>query len=193
MESLLRSNKDVTCYNCSDGAAIEGTVPLHINDFAVNSGVVVDKNKLTSNIYNEFFSVLDIKRNDIELLMAYDFFDEIMDKFISDWNAVGTGRDDISELMQKHFEYLTYISETRQHHIHRVLVGSINYFFSFINTIMYSFEDDGMGEKIVKPAIDIMIEFFKTMKSTYPEALNFVDESDCEIVHLYRKNAISKS
>lgn len=193
MESLLRSNKDVTCYNCSDGAAIEGTVPLHINDFAVNSGVVVDKNKLTSNIYNEFFSVLDIKRNDIELLMAYDFFDEIMDKFISDWNAVGTGRDDISELMQKHFEYLTYISETRQHHIHRVLVGSINYFFSFINTIMYSFEDDGMGEKIVKPAIDIMVEFFKTMKSTYPEALNFVDESDCEIVHLYRKNAISKS
>ncbi|MNC47653.1 hypothetical protein D3C75_967240 [compost metagenome] len=124
--------------------------------------------------------------------MAFDFFDDIINRFISDWSITGTSRDEISELMQKHFEYLVYISETRQHHIHRVLVGSINYFFSFINTIMYSFDDDDMDEQVVRPAIEIMIDFFKTMKATYPEALNFIDESDCEIVHLYRKNAIEK-
>ncbi|MGE6210110.1 hypothetical protein, partial [Aeromonas media] len=69
-----------------------------------------------------------------------------------------------------------------------VLVGSINYFFSFINTIMYSFDDKAMDNNIVKPAINIMVDFFETIRATYPEALNFIDDSDCEIVHLYRKN-----
>lgn len=192
MESLLRINKDVTCYNCSDGAAIEGAIPLRISNVLMKNDSVIDKHKLTERIYNEFFSVLDISREKIESFMAFDFFDDIINRFISDWSITGTSRDEISELMQKHFEYLVYISETRQHHIHRVLVGSINYFFSFINTIMYSFDDDDMDEQVVRPAIEIMIGFFKTMKATYPEALNFIDESDCEIVHLYRKNAIEK-
>ncbi|WP_429040224.1 motility associated factor glycosyltransferase family protein [Aeromonas media] len=192
MESLLRANKEIACFNCSDGAAIEGATPLHINNIIMKNGRVVDKHKLADRIYNEFFSVLGIPREEIESFMAFDFFDDIMDRFISDWSITGTSRDEISELMQKHFEYLVYISETRQHHIHRVLVGSINYFFSFINTIMYSFDDDDMDEQVVRPAIEIMIDFFKIMKATYPEALNFIDESDCEIVHLYRKNVVEK-
>ena len=53
---------------------------------------------------------------------------------------------------------------------------------------MYSFDDIRMNDKIVSPSIAIMIEFFEVMKSTYPEALNFIDESDCEILQLYRKN-----
>lgn len=192
MESLLRTNKEVACFNCSDGAAIKGAMPLHINDIIMKNGVAIDKSKLVDRIYDEFFSVLDISGEKIESFMAFDFFDDIMNRLISDWSITGTNREEISELMQKHFEYLVFISETRQHHIHRVLVGSINYFFSFINTIMYSFDDNDMDEKVVRPAIEIMVDFFKTMKATYPEALNFIDESDCEIVHLYRKNEIDK-
>ncbi|MNO00835.1 hypothetical protein D3C81_2208050 [compost metagenome] len=55
---------------------------------------------------------------------------------------------------------------------------------------MYSFDDIRMNDKIVSPSIAIMIEFFEVMKSTYPEALNFIDESDCEILQFYRKNTM---
>lgn len=187
MESLLRTHKEVMCYNCSDGAMIEGAVPLRINDIVVTDDCP-DKSKLIEFMYNDFFSPLNLTREDIESIMAFELFDDIVKRFISDWKVVEPCRNDISELMQKHFEYLVYISETRQHHIHRVLVGSINYFFSFINTIMYSFDDKAMDNNIVKPAINIMVDFFETIRATYPEALNFIDDSDCEIVHLYRKN-----
>ncbi|MGE6139811.1 6-hydroxymethylpterin diphosphokinase MptE-like protein [Aeromonas rivipollensis] len=187
MESLLKLHEHVTCYNCSDGAAIEGAIPLHTSDVVMNN-VIHDKIALTDIIYNKFFSPLDVTRKDIEEFMAFDFFDSVLEKMISDWKHVEMSRSAVSEQMQKHFEYLVFISNTRQRHIFRVLVGSVNYFFSFINTIMYSFDDIRMNDKIVSPSIAIMIEFFEVMKSTYPEALNFIDESDCEILQLYRKN-----
>lgn len=190
MESLLKLHCEVACYNCSDGATIEGAIPLRIKDVVVNH-INFDKKMLADIIYNNFFSPLNVKVENIKALMSFDFFDDVLKKLISDWKGIETTRDAISELMQKHFEYLAYISTTKQHHIYRVLVGSINYFFSFINTVMYSFDDARMNDEVVEPAIAIMVDFFEVMRATYPEALNFIDESECEVIHFYRKNTIA--
>lgn len=192
MESLLKLNPEVRCYNCSDGAYIQGSTPLQINAIS-NDFNIFDKKVVLDHIYENFFSPIEIDKNKISSLMAFDVFDMLLDRIISDWRVVEPERDDISELMQKHFEYLTYVSATRQAHIHRVLVGSINYYFSFINTIIYTFDDVNMKDDIVVPAIGIMIDFFEVVRASYPKALDFIDDLDCEILEFYRKGSINRS
>ena len=72
-------------------------------------------------------------------------------------------------------------------------MGSINYYFSFINTIIYTFDDVNMKDDIVVPAIGIMIDFFEAVRASYPKALDFIDDLDCEILEFYRKGSINRS
>lgn len=189
MEALLKMNPEVMCYNCSDGALITGATPLRVDSITADFNLI-EKEFVIDHIYETFFSPIEISKKDISSLMAFDAFDMILNKVISDWRAVEPSRDDILELMQKHFELLTNISVTRQAHIHRVLVGSINYYFSFINTIMYTFDDENMKEDIVVPAIGIMIDFFEVIKTSYPKALDFIDDMDFIMLDFFRKKTV---
>lgn len=192
MESLLKLNPETRCYNCSDGALIDGAVPLRIDAIVLNDNPF-EKTSVINHIYENFFSPIKIGKSDILSLLSFDAFDVLLIRIISDWREVELERNDILELMQKHFEFLTCISETKQAHIHRVLVGSINYYFSFINTMLYAFEDVHMTNSIVAPAIGIMIDFFEAVRTSYPKALDFIDDYDCEVLGFYRKGAVDQS
>ncbi|MFQ2808068.1 6-hydroxymethylpterin diphosphokinase MptE-like protein [Aeromonas caviae] len=188
MESLLKLNPEVSCFNCSDGALINHTTPLQVSNIPSNHNAF-DKKVVIDHIYENFFSPIKIERGEISSLLAFDIFDDLLSRMISDWRNVNPMRESISELMQKHFEYLIYISETNMAHVYRTLVGSINYYFSFINTIIYTFDDVNMKEDVVIPAIGIMIDFFEVMRISYPKALEFIDDSESEILDLYRRGA----
>ena len=138
-------------------------------------------------IYNNCFEPFSISMNEINEVLAVDTFDELLILMVSEWERVHLDRNEISELMQRHYDYLNYLLTTKQSHIHRVLVGSINYFFSFLTTMLYSFSDECIFNKVMSEAREIFIDFLKKTRIMYPTACQHMDNCDLEVTSHFRR------
>ncbi|MDM5091830.1 MULTISPECIES: motility associated factor glycosyltransferase family protein [Aeromonas] len=191
MEHLLRDNEDVRCFNCSDGAIIKGARPLPVEHIALQVQSL-DKKELLDNLYNRLFRPLSITSDEISGLLAIDFFDELVDLMITEWESTQYDRQTFASLMQRQYDYLIYVAGTRQHHVYRVLVGSLNYFFSCFTSLIYAFEDEDMKELLWQPAVDIIIAFLKETKVKYHHVLDHIDTTYYEVLRLF-DNAENKN
>ncbi|AGM43661.1 hypothetical protein V428_09655 [Aeromonas hydrophila subsp. hydrophila AL09-71] len=89
--------------------------------------------------------------------------------------------------MLRHFNYLHKIATTQQKHITIFLIGSMNYVFTLLTSIAYSFDGEEKTLSLMKPAINIWLDFLRTAKEMYPMALDSVDMIDNDVVDLFRK------
>ena len=72
-------------------------------------------------------------------------------------------------------------------HIYKVLIGSVNYAFTIINSSAYLLDDEEKTELLLADVISIFIEYFNKMKEIYPKAFNSVDMVENEqIMDLFR-------
>ncbi len=114
------------------------------------------------------------------------FFNIVIDKMICEWQQKFSSRNDINQLMLRHFGYLSQIAASRQKHISQTLIGSINYVFTLLSSLLYSFEGEEETLNIMAPAISLWIEFLSKMKEMYPKALDSVDMIDNDIITLFK-------
>ncbi|MGN4935621.1 hypothetical protein ACTFBW_18030 [Aeromonas rivipollensis] len=128
MSKVIAMYPDVVCYNCSDGALVRGAIPLRYYDADLNEKLV-DKNSIIEYIYKNCFEPLSISIEDIKEVLSIEKFDELVRLMVIEWENVVLNKRDMSEMMQRHYDYLNYFLSTKQSHIHRILVGSINYYF----------------------------------------------------------------
>ena len=60
------------------------------------------------------------------------FFEYLIDKLIEEWNFDFSSREQISNLMVRQYGYMGEIANSRQRHISKMLVGTLNYAFSLV-------------------------------------------------------------
>ncbi|WP_457936597.1 motility associated factor glycosyltransferase family protein [Aeromonas veronii] len=186
MSKVIAMYPDVTCYNCSDGALVRGAIPLRYYEADLNEQCI-DKKNIVEDIYANCFEPLSISIGCIKEALSVERFDELVRLMVIEWEDVSLNKRDMSEMMQRHYDYLNYFLSTRQSHIHRILVGSINYYFSFITTILYSFNESDAYMKLLNEAKCIVINFMREIKRMYPYALSHVDKNNLEIIGHFRK------
>ena len=83
-----------------------------------------------------------LSKKNFEPLLDIEFFNIFIDKMVTEWQQEFTSRNEINQLMLRNFGYLSQIAATRQQHIAQVMIGSMNYVFTLLSSILYSFEDE---------------------------------------------------
>jgi len=184
IEQMLAAHEHVHCFNCSDGAKIENARPLP------NSEVVfyekINKIELLHQII-KLSAPIPLSKEDFKPYLDVEFFNILIDKMIDEWQQEFSSRNELNQLMLRNFGYLSQIAVTRQKHIYQVMIGSMNYVFTLLSSILYSFEGERKTMALMKPAINLWIDFLEKLKEMYPSALDSVDLVDNAWMKFFRK------
>jgi Uncharacterized protein conserved in bacteria len=186
MQKLLQNNPHVECFNCGDGALIDGAKalqPAHVE----LAPLLVDKKEIINFIYNDCFKSINVKKEELKNWLDVPVFNEIIDTLIQDWEKPINNRADALEKMQQQYEYVQALFSTKYHHIYRVLIGSINYSFAIMSMIAYRFQHETDTVIALNKAITVFINFLTDMKSIYPTALSFQDKRDDGMFHIIKE------
>ncbi|MEG0006827.1 MAG: 6-hydroxymethylpterin diphosphokinase MptE-like protein [Aeromonas sp.] len=184
MEQVLATNGDVQCFNCSDGAKIDKTRALPSAE--INLSLPVDKPALIAEIA-VLCAPIPLSKQDFVPLLDIEFFNIFVDKMMAEWQQEFSSRNELNQLMLRNFGYLAQIAATRQQHISQTMVGSMNYVFTLLSSILYSFEGEEGTLMLMKPAIELWLEFLAKVREMYPKAFDSVDMNDNELMELFRK------
>ncbi|MDX7821118.1 6-hydroxymethylpterin diphosphokinase MptE-like protein [Aeromonas caviae] len=190
IELVLGKHNDISCVNCSDGAKISGAKSLHHEELHFSNEA--DHHKVMSSV-KKMFSPIPIDAQTIELYLDSDFFTSLIDLIIADWQRPLTTRNEVIMRMMHHFSYLDAVSQSRQRHIYKVLVGSMNYMYSILNVITYRYENDNETLQALSAAIDVVKDYLCEMKTIYPQATKMTDNIDHQVLDLFRASKINKS
>ncbi|MBS4708849.1 motility associated factor glycosyltransferase family protein [Aeromonas caviae] len=185
IEGVLAINKDVHCANCSDGAKILGARAVPANDIGLHQPI--DKSAILHEITNSLCAPLVLPAQDFNTLLDVDFFNHVAEKIIDEWQRNFSSRNEINQLMLKHFGYLSQISITKNRIIAQMLYGSMNHMFAMLSSILYLFKEEEKALAMMKPAIEIWLDFMRKAKEMYPNALNSIDTVDDETINLFKK------
>lgn len=187
LEATLSVCPDVRCINCSDGAKIEGTIPLHPNELQLDDAPLIDKSVLLDHLYQDLFAPLDIPVEQMEACLDIPFFNSLVELLINEWDAPFNSRSEVAERMTRHYGYLNEVSESMQRHIYKMLIGSMNYAFSSVNSLLYRFEDEQETLRVVRDAIGIVQNYLRDIQRIYPKAFSSIDQVDHAVIDLLRK------
>lgn len=185
IEQVLAVNDDVQCFNCSDGAKIAGAKPFPSREISLPPPI--NKSALFEDVVTHLCTPLSLSKQDFYPLLDVDFFNHFIDKMLDEWQRSFSSRNEINQLMLRHFSYLNLIAKTQQRHITQFMIGSINYIFTLLSSVLYSFEGEEKTLALMTPAINYWLEFLRTTKEMYPKALDSVDMIDNDVVDLFRK------
>ncbi|MBP0601001.1 motility associated factor glycosyltransferase family protein [Aeromonas sanarellii] len=188
MEQVLANNDDVRCFNCSDGARIAHARALPSGEIHLSQPV--DKRALLGEIA-ALCAPIPLSKEDFSSLLDVEFFNLFIDKMMEEWRQPFSSRNELNQLMLRNFGYLGQIAVTRQQHISQTMVGSMNYVFTLLSSILYSFEGEEETLALMKPAIELWLEFLEKAREMYPRALDSVDMVDNEVMALFRKKTVN--
>ena len=189
IEYVLSTNREVQCFNCSDGAKIKGARPFPSSEVGLFQPI--DKAAILDDISNRLCAPLALSKQDFYPLLDVEFFNNFIDKMVDEWQLNFSSRNEINQLMLQHFGYLSQIAKTKQMHIAQFMIGSMNYIFTLLSSILYSTEKEGEALALMKPAIEIWLEFLAKAREMYPRALDSVDMVDNEVMALFRKKTVN--
>ncbi|WP_429096346.1 motility associated factor glycosyltransferase family protein [Aeromonas media] len=172
MEQVLSNYPELLCTNSSDGAYIEGALPRRVDSLLAN-WPVIDKRTVMDEIMASCFQPFDVTSIDFQAAINAPFFHDMVEKIRLDWREVPREHNAVQLMMQRHHDYLLYLLMSPQSHLYRVLIGSMNYFYANIISLMMAQaggEEAALAEKL-DAAIDILDQFFTDAQQLYADAL----------------------
>ncbi|MDM5100289.1 motility associated factor glycosyltransferase family protein [Aeromonas salmonicida] len=178
MERVLNNYPDLRCINSSDGAYIEGAIPQGVESLQP-SWPELDKVRLMDEVMDRCFQPFDMTSIDFNAALNASLFDELIDKLQTDWKQVPREHNAVLALMQRHHDYLLYLLMSRECHLYRVMIGSINYFYANIISLMMALvnADSDEFEIKLKEAESILGRFFEESKVMYADAFQRQDST----------------
>ena len=169
LEIEIRKHSDARIHNCSNGAYIVGTIPVHSFELNINKDITNSKIEYKNYLQREKVEKISLSQSDINYLYDKNRFGHAIDQIISIWQLKGESQtklsiikkmnDTITLLYQKHFN----LTET-------VLNGSLCVYFSLIIYSMYIYKSDKLSLQLADKCIDHLIDFFNMSKDEFKNA-----------------------
>ena len=143
MERFLESKlgTGLNCYNCSDGTAIKGSMPLLSEDIFIES-TNVSKHEVISFIKAEPFKSLEQNIN-LEEFLDFDEFEQLCNVMAEILDSEINNRADALQQLLKSLRYLfSFKNHPRFTHLYLLLEGESLYVTSVLISLLYNFGDD---------------------------------------------------
>ncbi|MGB0936184.1 MAG: motility associated factor glycosyltransferase family protein [Colwellia sp.] len=157
LEILLEKNPDVNCYNCSNGANIELSVPLKFIDIPELT-LIDNKSDLLEDLLINSFSEKEVKELDLNALFQNKLnkLEEVIQHSVEFTSVKINSRLHLTQLFASQFKYVASFKEIKETQvIYRLLQGTVNYFQSNIMTNAYCYQDKNQQLEYINYALDI--------------------------------------
>ncbi|MCR3959464.1 DUF115 domain-containing protein [Aeromonas veronii] len=170
MACVLKDYPDVHCVNSSDGAYIEGAVAKRAQAISFKFDII-NKSQVVDELLDNYFQPFDLSLVDFKLALNIPLFNQVLNKFREDWRDVARDYNDVQVMMQRHHDYLLYLLSSYEAHFYRILIGSVNYFYANIITLMMALvnKDDGYFVQQLESAITLLDQFFAEAEKIYAD------------------------
>ncbi|MFB2866211.1 6-hydroxymethylpterin diphosphokinase MptE-like protein [Aeromonas sp. MdU4] len=178
MSRVLHDNTGLYCVNSSDGAYIDGAIPRHVESLDPN-WCAIDKVRVVDGLMDKCFQPFDLTSIDFQSALNVRLFNQLVDKFRTDWREISRDRNSVQAMMQRHHDYLLYLLMGSEGHLYRVLIGSINYFYANIITLMMALmaKDEDYFVAQLECAIGILDQFFADAEIIYADVFERHDST----------------
>jgi len=157
LEILLEKNPNVNCYNCSNGANIELSIPLKFTE--IPDLVPLDgKSDLLENLLFNAFSQKEVKDLDLDALFQdkLNKLEDVIKSAVEFTSVKINSRLHLTQLFASQFKYIASFKAIKETQIiYRFLQGTVNYFQSNIMTNAYCYQDKQQQLEYIDYALDI--------------------------------------
>ncbi|MGL6124814.1 MAG: motility associated factor glycosyltransferase family protein [Shewanella sp.] len=185
MGTVLAVFPDARCYNCADGAAIKGALPLALSDIIVSESVEINKKALLDEIHG-LYSPLEFDLEQLENALDCDGYNDFVDKLIGHWDIIPESRSALVAKIQEQYEYIRGQGPAQAMYV-KMLVGSMYHIFTLMTRILHRYEDESRIIPEMKAVYKILHDFLIDSKDIYAKSLDWVDNNKMNHTELYRK------
>jgi len=186
MIKQLHQERTFSCFNLSDGAKIEGSIPVQPDD-ALILDPDINKQKVMDALYETFFDQApeDILKTDTSELISKTTFDELVVFLMKGWDQSVQTREDVCRLFWVQYRTLFLLKTTVHSHLYDIFAGSFTYTaFAIVKTI-YAYQEEKEAVEYAKSIFDIWCDFLQEMPSMADDVSQFVDGGSDKMRLLY--------
>ena len=182
VEALLKKNPQIKSYNCSDGAYIDGSQPLHIEALG-EMEAFDDKAIFMESLLKNAFDNKQLKGKGFAKLFARTFnvLKVTVEQLMLIIDKEVDSREEMADLFAKQHHLLLEISRRKEYRVNYLLIqGSINYFQNNIMLNCYYYDD--LEERNIY--MNYCLALFKEhMQFLYQKLLDTYTKVDVEPIH----------
>ena len=172
-------NKDLVCYNCSDGAKIDRAIPKHSEELKADFEKLPELNK------KEFFRYmteektfeLKITREDIKRALSPDVFKITCEKIKQILLMKSESRPEFVKKLETCSEIIyTMKANPHTYYYADVLEGSLQTFFAITTRVLYTSRELEVCLNLANQAVDIIIDFLTEAPTLFAYLPDYVLE-----------------
>lgn len=166
IEIEISKRSGARVHNCSNGAYIAGTIPVHSSELNINDDITKSKIEYKNYLQKVKSKKVNLNQSDIDFLFNQRLFNQTVDQIIYIWSSDRdfTSRLSIIEKMQDTRDILF---QNNLNFIRTILTGSLCTYFSLIIYGLYIFKSNELSVKLADKCIDHLIDFLNMSKEEF--------------------------
>ena len=179
-ERLMLSNaddKELVCYNCSDGALISKTVPMHSSDINLLHNDNIDKDKLIDHILKDMTFVVDMTQSDLTNVFHKEEYNKISSSIIRFFAQPCQNRFELIMLLSSISSVLNNLRLSLFTVISQTINSATQYFFILLTTVLCARGDDKEALPIANKILERYIYFLQDSQYVFDMLPDYL-ESD---------------
>ena len=169
IEQEIEKHPHAHIYNCSNGAFIRGTTPIHSYELNISDDLTNLKREYVNYLQKEKSKTITLTQSDISYLYDTNKFNQIVDQIISIWQTQRQSHTRLS-IIRKMNDTTAILSKKHFNFIRTILNGSLCVYFSLIIYSMYIYKSDKLSLQLADKCIDHLIDFLNMSKDEFKNA-----------------------
>ena len=170
IEQEIEKHPHAHIYNCSNGAFIRGTTPIHSYELNISDDLTNLKREYVNYLQKEKSKTITLTQSDISYLYDTNKFNQIVDQIISIWQTQRHSHHTRLSIIRKMNDTTTILYKKHFNFIRTILNGSLCVYFSLIIYSMYIYKSDKLSLQLADKCIDHLIDFFNMSKDEFKNA-----------------------
>ena len=164
VESLLKQNPQVNCYNTSNGVFIRGTTPMHIQDITLGASNNIQKGQFCKTLFLEYFNNDGLRKisSNEEIAKHFKPAIKLCEEMAKLFTRKAKNRTDAFKMLssQHKIALLTGVNSKTQY-AYSILKGSIHSFNFVLAKSLYNGSSQEEGVEIFNAGLDYYQKFLK--------------------------------
>lgn len=175
MEKL--NHPSLTCHNCSDGAVIDNTTPIHSEDLEEEFSKRANLNKETffKFMTEEKTTVLNYSHDQIKEIFSNDFFKETCEKIKKLIESRPDTRLGVVQLFESISEICAFLRENpATYYYGNCLQGTLQSLFITGTRVLYHQRDEKMCIELANKVLDLIVDFLNEAPTLFDKLPDYV-------------------
>lgn len=181
LEEILY-NEDVNCYNCSNGALVKYTTPMHSYDISLDD-ISVSKDEIKDFLLHQKSFKVHLTDLMCESIFDKEGFNTFVDKLIYIVKNSVLNKEIALYNMTFMSNIFASLKKTKDLMIARILGSSSQYFFMFATRALFTIKDENKALECASKILDVYVNLLLDLKHVYSFMPHFIEHDHIKLMH----------